>query len=455
MISIQTTATRERFSRRALLRSLGASAAILPLLHSERARAAMDNGFPRRIVTIAWANGVALPNFYSQSDDPTEGSIMKPLAPLKSKVTVVAGLDYKIMTDAHHNADGHFGFPTMFTGTYKNLGGQNAGAAGPSLDQVVADTVAKQVNLPMPLLVASAVGGSNSYRAGGQRNTAETDPTRLYTSLFANKGVDSTQIDKLRARRASVLDYVSAQLKNFGTRLGAVDRAKVDGHLDSIRKLELELSAVSPVSCNGSAAPKASDYPGKVKAFNDLTALAMRCDLTRAANLVWAGDGGSQPSAMPFLNLGSVSLGAADGGSEVHAIAHKSAAAYAQKSVIDAWYMSQLAYLAKALDDVQEAGGTALDHSVIVMGNDMYEGAYHTSLGIPFVLVGNGGGFIRTGRTIKVGSWAGHTGAYYKSSGGGIAHNRLLASLAMAMGVPGENFGDPAYTGNLNTELKG
>ena len=49
----------QRFSRRALLSGLGASAAMLPLLHAERALGATTAaGFPKRLVTVAWTNGV-------------------------------------------------------------------------------------------------------------------------------------------------------------------------------------------------------------------------------------------------------------------------------------------------------------------------------------------------------------------------------------------------------------
>src|SRR5260221_9665546 len=189
MIGIRTSKTRNRFSRRAFLSSVGAGAALLPLLDAERALAAGPNGFPKRIVTIAWGNGVAMPMFYppAPGDDPTVAPIMQSLAPLKTKVTLVAGLDMKLMVDANHLYDGHFSFPTMFTGTYKNTGGQNCTATGPSIDQVVADAVAKTVNLPQPVLAITVQGGSTSYRSDASRNTGETQAARLYTTLFTGR----------------------------------------------------------------------------------------------------------------------------------------------------------------------------------------------------------------------------------------------------------------------------
>ena len=57
----------DRFSRRALLKSLGASAAMVPLLHAEKAIAAQADGFPKRLVTVAWTNGIVPTDFYPAS----------------------------------------------------------------------------------------------------------------------------------------------------------------------------------------------------------------------------------------------------------------------------------------------------------------------------------------------------------------------------------------------------
>ena len=81
MTAIRTSKTKARFSRRAFLHQVGASAALVPLLEAERALAAPGDG-PKRIVTIAWGNGVAQPMFYPPADDPTASPIMQPLVPL-------------------------------------------------------------------------------------------------------------------------------------------------------------------------------------------------------------------------------------------------------------------------------------------------------------------------------------------------------------------------------------
>jgi hypothetical protein len=448
MSAIRTSKTRARLSRRTFLRGVGASVALLPMLEGERARGATA-AFPKRLVTIAWSNGVAQPNFYPPADDPTASIIMQPLAALKSKVTMVAGLDYKTMLDGGHTYDGHFSFPTMFTGTYMNLGGQNSAAAGVSIDQAVSTAVAKTVNLPMPLVTITVQGKSTSFRADGSQNTGETQTERLFQSLFASTSMPSTTMSALTARRKSVLDYLVPELSGFSARRGTADQAKIAAHLDSIRQIETSLMATGTTTgamCMPVDPGAQTDYQLQVKAFSDLIAMAFRCDVTRTVAISWADDGGSGPYTMPFLNLSDATTLAIG---EVHNIAHEGATGYSKKNLIDGWYMQQLAYLAGLLDATTEGAGTMLDNSLIVMGNDMSEGSFHSVSNIPYVLVGTAGGALKAGRTVKVGSWAGKAGTYWSSGNTGVPHNQLLASISNYMDVPATSFGMPGYTGTL------
>jgi hypothetical protein len=473
VIPLGTRVSRERVSRRAFLRRLGASAAVLPLLDVERAPAAGPSGFPKRIVTIAWANGVAQSLFYPPGDDPTESLVLAPLAPLKAKVTLVVGVDLRLMVDGGHGADGHFSAPSLFTATYKNVGGQSCTATGASIDQVVATATAAQIQLPVPLLNISVQGMSTSYRADGSLNTSETDAERLFNTLFASRALSPAALAALKARRGSVLDYLATELGSYGARLGTDDRAKIGTHLESIRQLETSLS-VTPAdpSCVAADPNSPTEYQASLKAFSDLVATALRCDLTRAVSLVWADHGGSQPYALPFLNLGGSDLAIG----EVHAIAHQGPDGYPLKAKIDGFYMSELAYLAQALDATPEGAGTILDNSLLVMGNAQAEGSTHRVDDIPFVLVGRAGGALRSGRVVRAGAWQGApaspwTGAQRAvtpaqlagasvsvtpapagADRGSTSNNELLASISNLMDIPATSFGT-GYPGTLGALL--
>ncbi len=85
------------------------------------------------------------------------------------------------------------------------------------------------------------------------------------------------------------------------------------------------------------------------------------------------------------------------------------------------------------------------------MLNIMNEGSNHYVGQLPYVIVGSGGGYFRTGRVVKLGTWANKIGTYWKVDSG-VAHNRLLASIVTAVGVPVSSYGTGDYGGPL-TEL--
>jgi Protein of unknown function (DUF1552) len=440
MTLIKTAKTQLRFSRRAMLASIGASAALLPLIDAERAQAAGPTGFPKRLVTITWGHGVCQSAFYP-ADGTTNSEVLTPLAPFAAKTLLAAGLDYKAMIDSDHKYDGHFTYPVIWTGTYKNTGGQKCTSNGPSIDQVVSDAIAKQVALPQPLLVITVDGDSPSYRGAAQKNTGESDPKRLFTKLFASATMPPADLEKIRAKRKSVLDFVSADLTGFSQRMGSDDKAKIDAHFESIRQLETQLTASSMVCTPPTLNTASKAFQDKVAAMLDMTALALRCDITRTASICWADDGGYRPVTLPWLDINS----------DFHTIAHQGKTGYPTKIKADTWMYEQVARLAKGLDDSVEGTGTVLDNSVIAVGNDMSEGASHFIGAMPFLLIGSCGGYFKTGRTVKLGSWATKTGEYWKSESG-VPHNKLLASLSNAMDVPATSFGE-GYAGTLD-ELK-
>jgi hypothetical protein len=172
--------------------------------------------------------------------------------------------------------------------------------------------------------------------------------------------------------------------------------------------------------------------------LSQVTVTALKCDVARVASLSWTDNGGSGPGTLPWLT----------GNPDFHGTAHQGAAGYATKTRIDQWFYGRVAELAKAMDAVPEGNGTMLDNSVIVVCNDMNEGSAHGCGGVPIVMVGSCGGYFKTGRMVRLGSWAGKSGAYYMGRGG-VPNNRLLTTLANAMDLPITSFGNPKYAGAI------
>jgi hypothetical protein len=175
-----------------------------------------------------------------------------------------------------------------------------------------------------------------------------------------------------------------------------------------------------------------TNYPNHVKFMADLVAAAVICGKARAVTMDLIDNGGGNSLTFPWLNIPSP---------DFHAIAHQGSANYAQKSVIDQWFYTQcVAEVVSKLAAVPEGTGTVLDNTVILVGNDMMEGANHYVGAIPYVLIGGGGGFFNTGRLVTLPNQ--------------VPNNRLLTSILHAMGMAVTGIGNAMYAGDLDSALK-
>ncbi|HVJ16669.1 MAG TPA: DUF1552 domain-containing protein [Polyangiaceae bacterium] len=417
-----------RFSRRAILQSLGVGAAFLPLLDSERAPAQTASGFPKRLVTVCWGNGLVPEDFYPAGNEITIGETLKSLEAWKDKLIIIEGLDLKVMSDyPDRKWDGHFTYPTLLTGT-SDSAFESTRAMGPSIDQFISDEIAKTVNLPAPLInIGVRTDGTDptSWRGQDQPNSPEEDPQRLFDKLFAGIGMPVETIDTARLRRASVLDFVGKDLEAFAKNMGTEDKFKIQAHLDSIRELEKRLSSTSTpgANCMAPTLTGGDDTPTLMKNMFEIAAAAIICDSSRVINIDLYHDGGADGNSFSWLGINR----------DYHTVAHDGSAAYAEKKKIDGWIFSQIAILVQALANTPEGAGTALDNTVILTANDMEEGASHSVDHIPFALIGSCGGYLKTNQALHLGS---------------EAHNLLLATICNAMDVPVTGFGD-SYSGTI------
>ena len=306
-------------------------------------------------------------------------------------------------------------------------------AGGPSVDQAAADVIGLKTplrSLELGVQVQAArVWDRMSYRASAQPLPPELDPRAAFDRLFASVDPDPTAAARRRARRRSILDGVLGEMKAMQPKVSGEDRARLDGHLTSLRELErrIDASATEAPSC---ARPSRPDpviltdptlFEQIGRAQMDLLAMALACDLTRVASLQYS----SSTSAVIFAWLGCTI--------EHHELSHQADSdlpAQKQLEKIHSWYAAQFAYLVGRLDSLAESSGSLLDHSVVVWGNELGKGNTHSHTKVPFVLAGGAGGSLRTGRFVDC---------------NGAAHNDLLVSTLNAVGVPATTFGNPAY----------
>ena len=455
-IAIRTSKTQVKYSRRAILKRLGIGAGFLPLLSTERARAAAPSGYPKRLIAITWTDGICPPNFYPTTSGALPAplpSILQPLATWSSKLLLIrhatkaqSPIDLNVMIDVGSRYGGHFSYPALLTGGVSSPNGSaevpTISATFPSIDSIFAESLLAQGVANAQLNVGCRpYKSATSYRTGGTPNTQQNDPYKLFTSLFGGTTMMPADMNALIARRKSVLDFVGGELTTFANNLGTQDKSTVKIHLDSIRSLESQLKPPTgtPATCTaptitptGLNFNTVANYPNHVKFMSDLVATAVICGKSRSVTMDLIDNGGGNSLTFPWLNIPSP---------DFHAIAHQGSANYAQKAVIDAWfYQACVAQVVGKLAAATEGSGTVLDNTVILVTNDMSEGAAHFVGQIPYVIIGSGGGFFKTGRTVTFPNQ--------------IPNNHLLTSVLHALGMTSvTGVGDPKYAGNIDTAL--
>jgi hypothetical protein len=150
----------------------------------------------------------------------------------------------------------------------------------------------------------------------------------------------------------------------------------------------------------------------------DIIALAFQTDKTRIASLLLARD--LSFLYYPFLDVREGH----------HTASHNDTSAGYER--IARFHLSQLAYLAKRLDEMPEGEGTVLDNCCLMFLSNMWSGTKHDNKKVPIITAGGLGGTLQTGRVLN-----------YLDAGDG---NRKLCSLYLGimdrMGVNLDHFGD-------------
>lgn len=389
-----------RPSRRGLLRGmLGGSAVWLGLPWLEARAATCADGFPRRFGVYFWGNG-NLPDRWipeATGADYTLSDQLMPLARHQAKLTVCTGLEVMVPNTSPHWS----GAVGLLTG--QELQGDDDGWAvqGPTVDQVIAGSIGQDTLYPS-LQLGVADSDTMSYNGPNQPNYGETDPYAFYQRLFGGtflSGGDGT-VDPSLGFRRSVLDAVLGDLGRLKGRLGVADQQRLEAHTDAVRDLEQRLARLQEdppdlAACTAPGAPPESipDIDGRPqlsvrnRAFCDLMAMALACDLTRVFTL-------SQHRAISNV----LYPGRSDGH---HNLTHNEPGDQPEVHAVVLAVMEELAYLFDALDAVDEGEGTLLDHSLVMACSEISEGRTHRLDEIPLLFGGGGCGKLVTGQHLR------------------------------------------------------
>jgi hypothetical protein len=241
----------------------------------------------------------------------------------------------------------------------------------------------------------------------------------------------SPDVEKLRARKKSILDHALEEYKRVSSTVGAGDRKRLEVHAETIRQIERGLAnstsnpAAGGAGCKKPDAAPANDgdYAARGKANMELLTLALACDITRVVAMQWTSHG----TAFSWLGINTLH----------HPLAHQTGAAGAdaQLTKIVTWHAQQAADAITRLKSYQEGDGTVWDNTLFLWGNETSSGN-HRFPRAPYLMA--------TGKLLQ-------GGRYMKF--GGLPHPTVLVSTANTMGLAINSFGNPGWQKGALTGL--
>jgi hypothetical protein len=437
-------------TRRNFLRASGVCLA-LPWLES-LATAAPAATLPKRAVFVFVPNGVNMWQFHpaKTGKDYELTATLKPLAPVRDRLTVLSGLQHFKVKGGHEE------WAYLLTGNDKGEVASKHTAVRPntiSIDQHIAEAAGKQTRWPS--MVVGADGGrmTSSFNRLGEPVLADFDLKNIFDEL-----VGADPHGRLK-HRASVLDLVSGQAAELRGRLGKGDERKLDEYLESVRAVEKRVKAdlafketptatVDEKRLSLNADPyKGNQQDGYVDSMFELILLALQTDSTRVISFTTTrSEGGG-----PLKSLGGDWHGKGHDTNDLVETAQPKA--FEVVTAYDIWWHERLARFLQRLSAVKEGGTDLLTSTAVFFGRGMSWPAFHRGDNLPLILAGGEGLGFSQGRHVAFNNQTpivaveGKAPPVNKDFGKNPACvSDLLRTISERMDVPAKGFGESRRT---------
>ena len=428
---------RGAISRRSFLTGAGAVAVSLPFLEGLPSRSAWaQSATPVFTFFVVGQNGVVNKSFFPASPGAltTQTLSANPdlatsvLAPHAANLLFLKGLNYPSGVQSCGHAEGCC---QTLTGVAPGASGNKAFSGGPSADTLIAKTLG--VGDPVALYSGPKgfIAERISFKAAGagQVRAADVNPYLLYSKVVGLAGSAGTApaptgtgaapmsnpvAQQIANKRKSVNDYVRAELNDLRSRseLSMADRLRLDQHFQAIRDIEVTMDRMTPTAagaaCSSAGLPmdkyealrsgfafKGDKMEEYVSLHLQVMALAFGCNHTRVATLQW-GDGTDGTKYNVPSNAGL--------GWTFHQLSHRiqSDSATGNNPTAEAAHheidIVRMKTLLTGLDAFKAHG---LENSTqLIWTNTIADGPSHSPKGVPMIIWGNGGGYLKQGAYI-------------------------------------------------------
>lgn len=432
-----------QLGRRAFLRGVGVALA-LPVLDAMGAE--VTDQIPRRFCAIYTANGMSLPKAENGINDwswfPAEtgsdfvfGKSTEPLAPFRKQLSFMGGM-------LHPNgpkADPHICSDMWLTGaplhnpkpgTFNSVG----------LDQVVALHTKQFCRQPsLVLSIDAGTGylsrtGTISYNLAGSPIPAENNPRRIFDRLFRGDNTSETSERAYLQRRIKLVDAVADSARSLDSKLGKMDRERMDQYLSTLNEMESRLVAserwidiplkkqdYSHLNLDATNEGSPAEY---YRNMFELIALAFDADITRTVTFMLNREDGMGISDTFPLKLGLSKTH--------HNLSHATDKdGQSDFAKYDLFLSKQLAHFLETMNHYQDRNGSALDNTLVLFGSGA--STTHNSHNLPTLLAGGANMGLKHG-------------AYWRD--GESRMSNMYLSILRSLRIEEESFSDSTATLN-------
>lgn len=396
-------------SRRTFLRGVGVSMALpwlesLPVwsLDGTPRRAAEP---PVRFACLFAGNGFHSREWWARGEGANMelGRVLESLRPFREKMNFIRGLyNAEALIGGIHSCQ----TGNLLTGAHLAPGGDIR--SGISCDQLIAQRNGNQTKVPSlvlgcePSIAAIHKNYSMIYSSHISWSSPSTPtPLEVYPAL----AFDRLFRDDVGRADQSVLDAVLEDARGLRNHVSQSDQRRLDEYLSSVREVETQINRAGQAGRLQGWRPTLErpnmprpadgmpqDIDQHMRLMCDILVLAFQTDTTRVCTLKLNND----HSSLRFPNLRSEQPNQRIDYMIHHLLSHTNGADWLK---VNQFFTEQLAYIAGRLDRIQEGGRTLLDNSMILYCSSMMTGG-HDNNQLPVLLLGRGGGQIRTGRVL-------------------------------------------------------
>jgi len=331
----------------------------------------------------------------------------KKLEPWRNTMTLVSGTDCRMAEPFSTPEIGgdHFRSSTVFlTQTHPKQTQGSDLYAGISMDQLYAQRFGQDTPMPsmqFSIETVDQAGGCTynyacaymdaiSWAAPNRPLPMVRDPRVAFEFMFGAGGTPEERAARMSSKR-SILDWILGDVSSLSRSLGARDRNRLDQYLENVREIERRIQLTEARNTSGETRemPEApagvpDSFSEHMKIMFDLQVVALESDLTRVISFKTGRD--AQNRAFPEAEFTGAFHPSSHYGTNPQNILNF--------NKINAFRVSQLAYLMQKLQDTKVEGGSLLDQSLVLWGSPMSDANLHNHRRCPLVLMGGANGLL-------------------------------------------------------------